>query len=186
MTERPTLVIKAGPFVCTGCSERLPGTDFYWAWNTRDARHQRDPQCKDCSNSRSRSGDSTSQAKVVSRRARQRATARLLQEYPERFAELLEQERRVAATEFHMLTELAVSQGQKRAVLKPGPRRPGQEVGHRLDVASCRRCHTHHDAGHVCPNCGAGPEEADLLANELDDDLLRADISRDLKEGTWA
>lgn len=43
------------------------------------------------------------------------------------------------------------------ATLKPGPRKPGEDVTDRLDVARCPECRAHHDRGHVCKACGANP-----------------------------
>lgn len=52
----------------------------------------------------------------------------------------------------------AAARGQSDAPvarLKTGPKRREQtDVVERLDVARCPKCHTHHDAGHLCPNCG--------------------------------
>lgn len=173
MDRPPELVIPEGPFACTTCERDLPGTDFYWAWNRRDRRWQRDSRCKDCHNATS---NANSRAKVINRRARQRATALLLEEYPERFAELLERERKVAAMEYDLLNDPDAGEaGYQR--LRPGARRAGQTVMERLDVARCTICHTHHDRGHVCPKCGAATVE-EIPTEEAEEEINWDDVDK--------
>ena len=143
MSAQPTEATKE----CNTCKAVKPLSEFYLHDNGRGSKF-RASDCRDCSNSRPRVA---TPARVINRRARQRATAILLEEHQDRFVELLAQERRVAEAEYYLLGE--------DAVLKPGPRREGQDVLERIDVARCRRCHTHHDRGHTCPACGATEEE---------------------------
>jgi hypothetical protein len=94
-------------------------------------------------------------ARVIRNRARHRATALLLEEYQTRFQVLLTQEQRVATNEAAMLLAMGDGAVDNVVLLRPGMRLEGQTPGERIDVARCKRCHTNHDAGHVCPRCGA-------------------------------
>ena len=146
-------MVPAGKQRCdpaAGCGKVLDESEFYTHGNGKgsDKKYLRSI-CRTCENSRPRKA---TRARVISRRARQRATALLLEEYADRFEALLDQERRVAEVEYEMLGEAVV--------LKPGPRRPGQALTERIDVARCRRCHTNHDRGHSCPSCGHTEEES--------------------------
>lgn len=171
----PELVIPDTTFTCTMCGKELKATEFYWSWNVRDSRWQRDSRCKDCHNGTKR----TSPAKVINRRARQRATALLLQEYAERFEELLAQERRVAAAEYAVLEQ---HKPGDRQVLRAGRRRPGETVLERLDIARCTECHTHHDRGHVCPKCGAATTEEIPTEEDVEEVVLDASVVEDEPE----
>lgn len=172
--DRPALILPDELFTCTLGEHVKPASEFYWAWNKRDERWQRDSRCKDCHNATNRTN---TKAKVVNRRARQRATALLLAEYSERFAELLAQERRVAETEYEMLAEHT---GNPKTVLRPGSRRIGEGTLARIDTAECRRCHAHHDRDHACPNCGFTEADADALDDTEHRAGLMTDRRRDL------
>lgn len=95
------------------------------------------------------------EAKVVRRRARQRAAQLLIERYPDEFHRLVDQEVRVAWAEVAMLrVEAEAPEGASTVLLRSGRRGPDETPLHRIDTATCRRCHTHHDRGHSCPNCG--------------------------------
>jgi|SRR5450759_2161331 len=94
-------------------------------------------------------------ARVIRNRARHRATALLLEEFPDRFQVLLSQEQRVATIEAAMLLATGPNDSDNVVLLRPGVRLEGQTPEDRIDVGRCTRCQTSHDAGHVCPRCGS-------------------------------
>lgn len=101
-----------------------------------------------------------SEAKVVRRRARQRAAQLIIERHREEYDRLVDQEVRVAWAEVAMFKAVApIPDGAKTVLLRSGRRKPEEAPIHRIDTATCRRCHTSHDRGHVCPSCGSSEEE---------------------------
>lgn len=144
-------MVPAGRKRCdpaAGCGAVKDVGEFYTHGNGKDDKKYLRSVCRDCENAKPRK---QTRAKVIARRARQRAMALLLEESADRFAVLYARERRVAETEYDLLGE--------GVILRPGPARADQSVVERIDVARCRRCHTNHDRGHSCPNCGHHEEE---------------------------
>ena len=130
-------------------------------------------------------------ARLIDQRARRRATQALLRAHHDEFQMLLMAERARATEEAERLVSARPPTAHQHAASEPprlmsGRYKPGQNATDRIDVARCRRCHEHHDAGHICQNCGLDERSADALANEYDDDDLRAEIRRDLAEAAWA
>ena len=134
-------------FDCSVCNEAKPGREFYIHSNGHGGRN-RSRQCRVCENATPRKA---TRARVIGRRARQRATAALLERFALEFEILLMQERKAVEAEYDQLGE--------GVVLRPGPRREGQTTIERIDVARCKSCHTNHDRGHRCPACGSTQEE---------------------------
>lgn len=141
---------------CTGCGHTKDLEEFYGAGEN----HTPKSLCKDCDNTRARPRTS---ARMLRTRARNRAMARLTKLHPVEFATLVAEEQQLAEQEAELL-ELLAKQGNHAkpsapVALRPGPKRAGQDITHRVDTATCRRCHTHHDRGHTCPNCGHTEKE---------------------------
>lgn len=142
---------------CTKCGQTKPLTDFY---PDRKARDRHASNCRTCNNKRP-----PTEARIIRIRARHRAVAALIDKHPDEFQELLTTavvEIKAEAEQIKTAAEASGNADAGLARLKPGPRRKGEDgVTKRLDVARCRHCHTHHDAEHVCPNCGTDtPDEA--------------------------
>lgn len=133
-----------------GCGQAKEISEFYTTGPGKTPKGI----CKDCDNARHRPPTDT---KILRRRAVQRATARLIERHREEHDELIEIEMALAEQEAEVLRHLEPDNPMPR--LRPGPKRAGQTVLHRIDTAECRRCHTHHDRGHRCPNCGHTEEE---------------------------
>ena len=93
---------------------------------------------------------------MLRNRARHRATAALIQAHADEFETLLADATDEVRAEAEALAEHG-AEGQMTR-LRPGPRRRGQDVAERLDVARCPECAGHHDRGHICTNCGASPQ----------------------------
>ena len=162
-----------------GCGATLPLAEF----NRTGGEWYRNV-CKDCDNRRPRK---PTEARTIRNRARHRAKARLIDEFRDRYDALLEEEIYAAEREFATLAALGDYDDPTEPVrLRPGQRRAGQDPLDRIDVARCRRCHAHHDASHVCQNCGLDERASDALENERDDDDLREDFRRDQCEAKWA
>jgi len=159
---------------CTACGQLKPVDEFYR--RHRDGRTSKIcPRCRDCDNTRTRS---RTEARVVRVRARHRAVADLIANHRAEFDALLERHALAARAEASALATAAAQQhadsadhhphatphpAEELPRLRPGPRRPGQTVTERLDVARCAQCVKHHDRGHTCPNCGAAPMTRDEL-----------------------
>ena len=139
---------------CESCEKKKPLEEFYFSG---PGRKWRKGICRDCDNSRPRAMTIT---KAIRNRARHRAAERLIKAYPMEFTRLFEDEIVKTAHEQAVLQAIGAEESPGTVVrLRPGKRRPGQEVEHRIDTATCRRCHITHDRGHVCPNCGHTEEE---------------------------
>lgn len=155
MTATATAEVRA----CGTCGKEKPVGEFY----SHDNGHGSvvsGKHCRDCENSRPRR---PTVARAVRNRARHRAFQRLAEEQQERFAVLLEEETAKAQHEHDVLQAIGGLPDPTEVVrIKPGPKREGQSVLERIDVARCRRCHTHHDRGHTCPSCGSTEEENDV------------------------
>lgn len=157
---------------CTACGQDKPAAEFYV--RNRDGRTRKIcPRCRDCDNTRARA---RTEARVFRVRARHRAIADLIDLHRVEFEALLEQHTVTVQAEAATLTAAAAADQahghdahhaapDPLPRLRPGPRRPGQTVTERLDVARCAHCVKHHDRGHTCPSCGAIPmTRAELLA----------------------
>lgn len=138
--------------VCTGCGKEKPRSEFHLR---KAGGNKRNPRCRDCDNSRTRTA---TPARVIRVRARHRAVAALIERHRTEFEELMAEATESARTEAEALAEDPAAaehyQPDETVRLRPGPRRAGQDVTERIDVARCTNCATHHDRGHVCPNCG--------------------------------
>ena len=138
---------------CRKCGVTKSVEEFYTHTNGKTNKEHRARRCKDCENSRERTPTTT---RMVRNRARNRAYQALAEEYRERFHELYERELVVAKNEVELIAELARMRGDAQpeiARLKTGPKRAGQGVAERLDVARCSKCQNYHDRGHACPTC---------------------------------
>ncbi len=147
--------MTSGAKTCTKCERTKPLDEFPLHARTRDGR---DSWCRDCSNR----GRKPTSKRYIRNRARQRATAELVKLHYDEFCQLLEAHTEYVADELEMLRDAAASQREHDVDaprLKPGPARKNQDVVDRLDVARCAHCAPHHDRGHICPMCGATPEE---------------------------
>lgn len=147
-------LVPYGSKQCGNCLEIKPLREFYGQHDNRKDATYPSSQCKDCENSKPRN---RTLPRVLRNRARNRATALLIERRREEFEALLEQE-----TEKVWAEHQEISKVSKEAIprLKPGARREGQTVLERIDVARCTVCHTNHDRGHVCPVCGHRDEES--------------------------
>lgn len=150
--ERFELRVPYGMAQCNTCMEMKPLAEYYVHTSGKSGVTQRAARCKDCDNGRERPVTIT---RLMRNRARNRAAALLIRAYPQQYERLVAEQLEAALEEAHQL-----GQAEGEAVrLKPGPKRAGQSIVDRIDVARCARCHTHHDAGHVCPVCGSEQEE---------------------------
>lgn len=154
LTELEALIAsppKAEPTkACTKCGQTKPLSEFFANPSTKDGRAS---WCRVCNNKRERTP-----ARMVEGRARGRAYRRLAKAHPEEFDRLFAEETAAAIAEHERVQAAAAARGQADAPvarLRSGPkRREETDAVQRLDVARCRTCHTHHDAGHACPGCG--------------------------------
>lgn len=149
---------------CPGCEQDLPLGEFYVA---KTGKHGRATYCKTCENSRKRPATS---GKVNRNRARHRAVSDLIDAHPEEFEEYFAARLREAEIEAVALTAAAADLPRHNHApvvapktpqpvrLKSGPRRDGQSIAERIDVARCGECQSHHDRGHKCLMCGSSPE----------------------------
>lgn len=133
---------------CVRCTETKPLSEYPPDTNTRSGRSG---VCRTCQNKRP-----PTETRIVINRARSRASARLVKAHHTEFLRLYEEELAAAKAEHARLTQAAAGHHDAPvARLRPGPKRQDQtDVVERLDVARCQTCSTHHDATHVCPNCG--------------------------------
>lgn len=125
---------------CAMCKVSKPETEFY---DKKDYKGAKRSYCKDCDTTRPTKQTATKQLKT---RARHRAVSALVINHREEFDRLLAEflvQVKVEAEELGM-------DGSLPRRLRTGPKRKGQTVMERLDVARCPRCHEFHDAGHVC------------------------------------
>lgn len=114
-------------------------------------------------------------SRLIDQRARRRAQQQLIENHRQEFRDLYEWHRRNAATEADLLASKASESPHQIAGpprLMTGARKPGQDVTDRIDVARCPHCVRHHDAGHVCANCGAVPHTAAALPDDGDIDEI--------------
>ena len=149
--ERFVLRVPYGMAQCNTCMEMKPLAEYYVHTSGKSGVTQRAARCKDCDNSRERPVTIT---RLMRNRARSRAAALLVKAYPEQYARLVGEQLEAALEEAHQL-----SASDEPVLLKSGPKRAGETVLDRIDVARCARCHSHHDAGHICPVCGSEQEE---------------------------
>ena len=142
-----------------GCGQIKPATEFYEHSNGKGGgKTWRRRICRDCENKRQRKA---TPARTIRNRARHRALQRLAAHHPRLFDQLYNEELGKAEQEHAILQAIGaytVPEGES-VRLRPGPKREGQQVIERIDVARCQRCHTNHDRGHTCPNCGSTEEE---------------------------
>ena len=149
-----------GVRTCRACGKTKPVEEFYVHTNGKTDKQHRARRCKDCENGRARTPTTT---RMVRNRARNRAYQALAEEYRERFNELYQQELVVAKNEADILKMVAEMRGDAQPEivrLKSGPKREGQTVVERLDVARCSKCQNYHDEGHQCPTCHPQEETA--------------------------
>lgn len=159
----PEPYIPSGKRRCdpvTGCGQ-VKAEDEFYAHGNGKAGGQKWTRaiCKDCDNGRPRKA---TPSRAIRNRARHRAMQRLAGHHPRQFDVLFQQEVEKAQREYEILQAIGahtVPEGEP-VRLRPGPKRAGQEAEHRIDVARCTVCHTNHDRGHSCPNCGHTEEEA--------------------------
>ena len=141
--------------VCSRCKEAKPLSGFYALQSASDGYM---PYCKKCDNARPRKPTGT---KINRMRARHRAVADLISFHEEEFEALLAIRLAEATEEAAALEETPAAKkhygGKEPPRLRPGPRMAGETAGDRIDVARCPHCIRHHDAGHVCANCGSIP-----------------------------
>lgn len=138
-------------------------------------------QCKECMREApSQRYRPYTPSRAVRTRARQRALRRLAELHPRDFAGLMAEEIEKARAELEPLKAAADATGKGTshtqrhdpvrrrkpvgeiaALLKGGPRPAGQSPVERLrdDVGRCPLCIDSHDRGHICPACGAAPDE---------------------------
>ena len=162
---------------CRGCEKDLPLDEFY---KNQAGKHGRATYCKACDNARKR--DATPK-KVNRTRARHRAVKDLIAAHPDEFARYLATRLAEAETEAETLTEAAAnlpsdhdhepSAKPQPVRLRSGPRKNGETVIERIDVARCGECRTHHDRGHRCPACGTSPRHRPVVVSA---DQIRANI----------
>lgn len=139
--------------ICRVCGEGQKVEEFYDSHD--QAGHVvRNNTCRSCANTAPRKRTT---ARTLNKRARDLALKWLLDENQDRFAELMTMALREVRKEHAHLVE--ASGGDEDVILKPGPKRRGEGILDRIDVARCTACHTHHDRGHVCPRCGNSTEE---------------------------
>jgi hypothetical protein len=146
--------------VCTGCHVEKPITEFY---RHNDRGTKVCPRCRDCDNARPRTRSAN---RVLRVRARHRAVAALVERHAAEFRELLEYYVKIVDQEARQLAVAAADtfetngHGHTPSMprIKRGPRRKGQELVERLDVARCPQCVGYHDRGHRCAECGAEPQ----------------------------
>lgn len=169
---------------CGKCGKVKRLEEFHNDSNRSDGKQNR---CKTCTNAYVSRKPTT--ARMVRNRARQRARAELVVRHQQEFDDLYEVEYELAMAEARALAALPEAQEHYAGEpprLRTGARQVGQSALDRLDVARCSRCSTNHDRSHVCPNCGLDEKGADMLANQREDDELRADHRHDLTEAVWA
>jgi hypothetical protein len=149
---------------CTSCGKVKPRSEFY-ARNNDGSSAKVCPRCRDCDNTRTRVA---TPARFLRTRARHRATSELIERHRVEFQALLEDATEQVVAEAQHLAAAAAEQpvddhghqpqpAPAMPRLKPGPRRKGQDVTERLDVARCPECVGYHDRGHRCASCGAEP-----------------------------
>lgn len=149
---------------CPRCRETKFVDEFH-AQTRRNGDIRRQGWCKACHRE-----DQVGQKKRLTptkqkrTRARQRATAELLQLHYDEFRVLLEKHQAIVEAEFNAITEAAVKAGLTIPAdgivrLRTGIRLADQGITDRMDVARCPDCARHHDAGHVCEACGQAPSQ---------------------------
>lgn len=138
---------------CTKCGESKPLNAFY---ASKQVLSGISSMCIACNNSRP-----ITPTRIVRNRARSRSYVVLAERHAAEFEQILAAQLSRAQKE-HQLIQSAVA-GQPDAAtarLRPGPKRDGETVLDRLDVARCPVCHTHHDADHTCAECGTVTQPA--------------------------
>jgi hypothetical protein len=125
----------------------------------------------------------------IQTRARNRALARLSNEYRDRFEEIYAEERvRAEAEDAEVRQRLGIGEDEEPPKLMSGPRPPAEPEAVqrvRLDVAECPRCHGYHDNGHRCPECK--PVLPSNLPNDLaSEPVLPSPLASDLPNGQVA
>jgi hypothetical protein len=143
--------------VCTNCKEDKQAFEF--GVDPRSVKPGRQPRlkswCRKCENTAVKPFSDT---KLIRNRARTRAIALLVQENQDRLNQLIEDILPIVRQE-----ALAVSdEAHGVARLKPGPKRPDEQVIDRVDVARCRHCANSHDRDHECEFCGRKPGDDPL------------------------
>jgi hypothetical protein len=143
---------------CNKCGQIKPVEEFYRR-HTDGSSAKRTPCCRDCDNVRPRSRTAN---RIIRVRARHRAVAELTKRHSVEFRDLLDW---FTKTAFEEAAQLAIApaatetyQQNQTVRLRPGPKRQGQDVEDRIDVARCAECIGYHDRGHRCENCGAEPQ----------------------------
>jgi hypothetical protein len=139
---------------CTRCHDSKPIDEFYLRNRKTGLRS---PCCRDCDSTRPRV---RTKAKILNVRARNRAMAELARRHHAEFRELLDYFLKIVHAEAEQLAAAPTADRYSKAqtvLLRPGQRRPDQDLSDRIDVARCPHCVTYHDRGHRCENCGAEP-----------------------------
>lgn len=154
---------------CTGCGEAKPPTEFHAEKRRKSGLQAR---CKKCMNSVYKPFNEN---RIIRNRAHHRAAAELkarhLDEYNELVAAFREEARR-EAEELAAHPEARAHYGNTTPRLRTGRRASGESAADRIDVARCPDCIRHHDAGHVCANCGSVPHTAVALPDDGDIDEI--------------
>lgn len=138
---------EADKKTCSKCEQTKPLNDFYASKQVLSGLAS---ICIACNNSRP-----ITPTRMVRNRARNRAYVVLAERHAGEFEQIMTAELSRAQKEHELIQSAAA--GRPDAVtarLRPGPKRNGESVIDRLDVARCPACHTHHDADHECPSCG--------------------------------
>lgn len=141
---------------CSLCGETKPLTEFH-PRNDRPGKLQ--SRCMTCVNDHS--GRPATPRKVNTRRAHERALAELKRRHRAEFDELYREYLVAVEQEAAHIEAAAPAEAKHHGPvrLRPGPRKQGQKVTDRIDVARCPHCIGHHDRGHTCQVCGAKPGE---------------------------
>lgn len=139
---------------CPECDEVKPLEDFYQQPSQQGVRIH--PTCKKCENARPRVRNA---ARTIAQRARQRATAELIERHSQEFEALKVLHRSLVEREMEELARAmpeAVDPETQVVPLKPGQRMQGETIADRV-ADPCADCERYHGRGHRCPLCGAEP-----------------------------
>ena len=154
---------------CSICGEAKPASEFYADSNRTSGLSSR---CKGCDNGRRRQ----TPARILRNRARQRATQQIVAEHAERFRELYEHALEMVKDEAELLAQQPEAHDHGTVRLRPGRYAEGDDVLDRIDVGRCAACVDAHSTGHICPDCGASPDDKRDGTERLDRGAFLEDV----------